>query len=302
MAYGMNFALRLFLLLSLAACGSDRNRGPSSNQSDAAVDAEAGLQDAQPRPDIFVPRDSGPNLADVLVYAHSNVDLYSFSPENSKVETIGTFFLSGGGPVENMLDIAIDAEGELIGVSRNYLYAVNKETAEVTEIGELSTAGTADITGLVFVPEAMFRGTETLVGADNEGAVFEIDRNTAQATEIGFYPDEWVSSGDLVSVAGLGTYATVKKKGAEFDQLVSVTFGSDGVSRMELLGPVSGGGRDYKQLFGIAYWGADIYGFSFDGELLEIDRETAQARLVSSDTGAESFWGAGVTTQVPVIR
>ncbi len=303
MGRGINLALVLYFVFALvAACGSSR-RGPGNNTNgDSGMDAEAGPQDARPTPDRLVPADTGPNLSNVLVYAHSRDTLYSFSPETAKVETIGTFFLNGGGEVENILDIAVDASGALVGLGKTTLFSINKETAEVTKIGQLTTAGSTEITGLVFVPKNMFRSEEALVGADNAGVVYEIDRNTAQADEIGVYPDGWISSGDLVAVDGLGTYATVKKEGAEFDQLVAVTFGSNGVSRMELLGPVSGGGRDFKQLFGVAYWGANVYGFTYAGELLEIDRETAEAKLISDDTGAESFWGAGVTTQVPVLR
>lgn len=293
--------IAIFIAALAFACGSER-RG-SGNSADGGAEAGSDAsQDAQKPADRSLPSDTGPDLSNVLVYAHSRDTLYSFSPETAKVESIGAFFSQGGGEVENILDIAIDADGSIVGIGKSNLYNIDKETAEVSEVGALSTAGSTEITGLVFVPKNMFRSEEALVGADNEGVVYEIDRDTAQAEEIGIYPDGWISSGDLVAVDGLGTYATVKKSGAEFDQLVSVTFGSGGVSRMELLGPVSGGGRDYKQLFGVAYWGAHIYGFTLDGELLEIDRDTAQAKLISSDTGAESFWGAGVTTQVPVIR
>ena len=54
-------------------------------------------------------------------------------------------------------------------------------------------------------------------------------------------------------------------------------------------------------LIGLGYWGRSVYGFSNSGQLIEIDRTTGAGRLATTMTGTDRFWGAGVTTQAPVL-
>ncbi|MCA9601897.1 MAG: hypothetical protein KC417_07735, partial [Myxococcales bacterium] len=61
------------------------------------------------------------------------------------------------------------------------------------------------------------------------------------------------------------------------------------------------GSTGYARIYGLGYWGAALYGFTADGTLIAIDTDTAKATVVSVTTGADEFWGAGVTTQAPVI-
>jgi hypothetical protein len=44
-----------------------------------------------------------------------------------------------------------------------------------------------------------------------------------------------------------------------------------------------------------------VYGFSAGGNLIEIDARSGAARVVTTMTGARTFWGAGVTTRAPVL-
>ena len=61
------------------------------------------------------------------------------------------------------------------------------------------------------------------------------------------------------------------------------------------------GGETFTKLFGLGYWGRDLYGFSSEGQLLQIDRETGITTVVTDTTGAMQFYGAGVTTKVPFL-
>ena len=117
---------------------------------------------------------------------------------------------------------------------------------------------------------------------------------------LGSYPDGWLSSGDLVSIEGLGTYATIKHAGDAHDTLAHITFGTSS-STIRVIGPIVEGSTDYTMIFGLGYWGRALYGFSDAGELIEINRDTGAGRLVSDSTGADQFWGAGVTTRAPVV-
>jgi len=44
-----------------------------------------------------------------------------------------------------------------------------------------------------------------------------------------------------------------------------------------------------------------VYGFTNSGQLLRIDRMSGAAEVVSTATGSDQFWGAGVTTTVPFL-
>lgn len=264
--------------------------------SPATLDAgsDAGRRDAGP------PVDGGPRLDDVLIYAHSRDTLYSFSPFTNTVTEVGPF-MAGGAAAPYMLDLAVDSDGEVFTSSDDRLWRVDPETAVVTEVGDFGL-GAEQLFALTFLTSSESPdGSEMLIGATNEGAYYEVDRDTAATTFLGAYPEGWSSSGDIVSVSGLGTFATLRRSDYPGDVLARILFASDGSSTVTVVGAIRGGGEDFRQLFGLGYWGRDLYGFSNSGQLIRIDRETGAAEVVSTSTGASQFWGAGVTTQVPVL-
>lgn len=298
-----------------AGCSSrDRTSGPGSDVGPKRTDgsaADATVTDAgDPSADDAGPPardassdagDGGPAPGDVTIYAHSNDTLYSFSPDTLRVREIGPFERSGGGDAPFMLDLAVDGEGNVFTSSDHALYRVNPETAEVTKIGDFDLSD-EQLFALSFLHEGAYRkGEETLVGATNAGVYYEVNRNTAETSYMGTYPDGWLSSGDIVSVEGLGTFATALRSDSPGDVLVEIEFAGDGSSSVSVKGPIAEGDHDYAQIFGIGFWRRALYGFSNSGELIRIDRRSGEAELLSDDTGTDQFWGAGVTTQAPVV-
>lgn len=266
---------------------------PEVGSPDGGTDAGS-LIDIGPRPD------SGPPLEDVLIYAHSRDTLYSFNAFTNSVVTIGTFTLASGDAPPNMVDLAVNREGSIFTSSSHTLFSVNATTARLTPIADFDVTG-ASFYALTFVTQGEIHPDhETLVGATNEGVYYEIDPTTAHTTMLGTYPDGWLSSGDLVSIEGLGTYATIKHSGDTHDTLAHITFGASG-STIRVIGPITEGSTEYTMIFGLGYWGRALYGFSDAGQLIEINRDTGAGRLVSDTTGASQFWGAGVTTRAPVV-
>ena len=57
----------------------------------------------------------------------------------------------------------------------------------------------------------------------------------------------------------------------------------------------------WSGVFGLGYWGATLYGFTDEGVLLSIRRDNAEATIEVERTGADRFFGAGVTTRAYVI-
>ncbi|AKF05804.1 hypothetical protein [Sandaracinus amylolyticus] len=281
----------LSVLSALAGC-TDRGGGDPLSPFDAgSFDAgSTTTPDSGPRPD------GGPRLDDVLVYAHSADTLFTFSPYTETVETVGRFTLAGGGNAPDMIDLAVNADGDVYTAGYDTLFQIDPETAVATPVGDFDVDGERFF-ALTFVAAGTLGAAETMIGATNAGAYYEIDVRDASAELLGTYPDEWLSSGDLVSIEGLGTYATLKREDEPTDVLARIDFLPSGESRVTVLGSTG-----YTQLFGLGYWGRVLYGFSNDGELVEIDRTTGEGHIATAATGTDEFWGAGVTTKVPFLE
>jgi len=280
----------VFLSLALVLSGCPDTGGEDSGVVLPDVPVPDVSTDA-PRPD------TGPRLDDVLIYAHSSDTLFTFSPYTNTVSTVGLFLLSGGGDPPSMLDLAVNAEGDVYTASADTLFRVDPETAVVTEVADFDLPSGELLYALSFVVRGMLSpDAEVMIGATNGGVLYRVDPATAHATRIGNYPDGWQSSGDIVSVAGLGTYATLKRAEFDSDVVAQLLFDSSGNATVIVLGPCG-----YQNLFGLGYWGRDLYGFTLTGQLLRIDRTSGAATIATEATGTSQFYGAGVTTIVEVV-
>jgi hypothetical protein len=312
----------LTLLLATAVLSTEGCARVNDGDGDADADADADADgdsdadaDVEPDADPDEPGDADEPLEDVIIYAHSRDRLYLFSPSQNRVVSELQLELAGGDPAPEMVDLAVNHDGEVYTTSHEALFSVDVETAVVTQIGELTDSSGqllsdlgVSLYALTFIPASLYPDAgadEVLVGAANEGTCYRVNPATAVATYIGEYPENWRSSGDLVSVEGLETtFATLRVEGytsEDPDYLAEVTFMADGTIALSTPRQVRNDDRIFNQLFGLGYWGRQLYGFTAAGELVAIDRDTAQGELATTDTGASEFWGAGVTTQVPVL-
>jgi hypothetical protein len=73
------------------------------------------------------------NPNDGTVYVNTCTELFILDPDGPSVESIGSL------GIEFMIDIAIDGEGQMYGygLSADVLYEIDKETAEITEVGSI---------------------------------------------------------------------------------------------------------------------------------------------------------------------
>ncbi len=242
--------------------------------------------------DFGPPPDLGDQVDDVIVWAHSPRELYAFDPRENTVTLVGSFLLSGGEPAEDMTDLAVDRDGNLVTCSFDNLYAVDPETAATTLIGPLDVSSDVRFNALTFVPPGVLDpGAEVLIAATAEGDTYRIDRSSGAATAIGTFADGYGSSGDIVSVEGAGTFVTAFRDDLDSDWLVRLDPMTGAITP---IGPTGS-----SRLFGLAYWRNQLYAFDSLGRLLAIDIDTGDATLAESDTGADLFYGAGVTTIAP---
>lgn len=299
--------LCFLIVLAVALSGCDTRSEFDAGPFDAGPRV---MEDAGDR-DAGESTDAGFRLDDVLIYAHSRDTLYEFSPFSNTVTEIGVF--DTGETDVNMLDLAVDADGTILTVGFEFIYVVDPETLETTVAMRYREDFDMDqdpLFALSFIaPDQSPTGDEILIGATNSGELFEVDLLTDRLIPRGRYPDNWGSSGDITSVAGLGTFATLRQRDAmgrpiegEPDAVAEITIPMSGDATVNIIGTTrTSGGETFTALFGLGYWGRDLYGFTTEGQLLQIDRETGITVLVTDTTGAMQFFGAGVTTQVPFL-
>jgi hypothetical protein len=290
-------AWMLTCCLGCSAAGSDGSFA-------AAPDAGASLFDAPGGLDAVPGSDGAPALVGE-VYAHSDKTLYKLEPFSKAVSVVGDFdCLIESGVSTGMWDIAVDKNGVMVGTASapasSSLVRIVKESAHCEVIATAPSLPNS----LAFVPAGTLDPSEeALVGFDHSKYV-RIDKATGAVQTIGsLNPNDtsksWESSGDIVSIIGDKTYATVKPL------LGGTTYGTDTLVEID---PVTGralaelGDTGYYGLWGLGYWGGLAYGFSQAGELCEIDLSTGKGAAISLSNlpAGLSFWGAGVTTAAPV--
>jgi hypothetical protein len=262
--------------------------------------------DARPQQDDAPPtsNDDAPPVTEMSqVYAHSGGTLYRMDSLTLAATPIGT--MTGLPTNRSLLDLAVDKDGKLVGITSDKLYSLDSATGATTLIKDLK-ASAQGFTSLSFVPGTTSTEPEKLVSANAQGDVFEINPVTGDATKIGNYGTapggaQIVSSGDLFGVSGFGIYATVDVGTETLDYLARIDPANNW--KATLVGQSSTG---YDKIFGLGFWGGKIYGFvdnGFDvggGKMIQIDSTNGTAVELSS---ADVRWfGAGVTTKAPIIQ
>jgi hypothetical protein len=285
--------MRVLLAISmLTACGpNDRDTGAA----DAPSQGDSG---------------SGGDAAEVdnsRVYAHSGGMLYRINSVTLEALPIGPM---GGLDPSNLLDLAIDKDDQMVGITADNLYSIDSTTGAATLIAELP-ANVKRVTSLSYAPAPNPANPDILVCANNEGDVFQIDipagGGDPTATKIGSYGTapggKVVSSGDLIAVREFGYYATVNVGTSTEDVLARL----DPVTWKATLLPNASG---YDNVFGLGFWSGVIYGFVDEGceppgcpagtgKMISLDPGTGVGSL--SNAGTIRWFGAGVSTAAPIL-
>lgn len=241
-------------------------------------------------PDDVAPTDAS-TPGSVFVYAHTQDELYLVDPRTFAVRSVAFFVFPSDGGDHRMTDIAITGDNQMWGVTFDTLYRIDTGTAVCTFAARLE--GSMMFNGLSFIAGASGT-TERLFATTLTGDVYTVDRATGGVTHVGSYGGGYGSSGDLVSVAGAGTFATVVDGNlffpTEYLARIDETTGA-----ATIIGPTTS-----SQTWGLGYWGGTLYGFTNGGQLETIDVTTGRATPIS--TSSAMWWGAGVTTRAPITH
>ncbi len=276
-------------LILLSACAPDERAvlddGGAGDDATGAVDG-GGFVDAT------LAQDGGGQAGESVIFAHTGPTLFRIDADTLELSEVGDFQWPAGINGDAITDIAIDGDGKITAVSNTRVYSVDSSTAAATLLSTLEAGH--QFNALSWLPAGTIPGTsgEVLIGAAGDGSFWRIDPSTGAATLQGTYGNGYKSSGDLVSIEGAGTFATVK----------------DGtMERLVRLDPVTGattpvgGPLAFTKIFGLAYWKGQLYGFTAGGALVVIDPTSGGSSLQQMTPGMV-WYGAGVTTQAPIVE
>ena len=266
----------LIITANIMACGDDQERADDEPQE---IDTGVSYEE----------RNNGggtnPNVHD-RVYAHSAETLYAINPDDLSLTVVGDF--QWPGETDQMTDIALDADGNMVGVSFFRIYAVDPETAACTLLANFDGG---EFNGLGFVEGVGGEESATLIGATHGGQWYAVNPDTGATRLTGSYGDAIGSSGDLAYIRDAGTYATIEYPDYATDGLATIDPDTGAATVI--------GETGFLDIWGVAYWAGEVFGFTGDGEFLRIDVDTGEGTVVESSS--RSFWGAGVTPLAPVV-
>lgn len=285
----------LFVLgtfLALAGCAASTAREgfeqgpPDPTQPASTAPVPTGDFGTAPAP----PPTEAPEVHEV--YGHSATTLYKLEPKTKAVTVVGAFK-----DCEPIIDIAIDEASTIYAVSEKTLYTLDKTTATCTKVASGKYPNS-----LSFVPKGTLDANEEALvgyGGAKGDEYLRISVTDGTTTSLGKLGNNLVSSGDIVSVKGGKTYLTVKGGTCNVtDCLVEVDPQSGKMLK-------NWGSVEHKKVFGLSFWGGNVYGFSEEGQLFEVTFGsnkivTTTIPIPAAPEGLE-FWGAGSSTSAPLV-
>ncbi|MDI3291957.1 hypothetical protein [Polyangium sp. 15x6] len=181
-----------------------------------------------------------------------------------------------------IIDVAVNRTGIVYATTFNGLYRIDPSDGTCTLIRNDFFPNS-----LGFVPEGN-AGAELLVGY-RDSSYCHIDPTTGGIQLVGGLSAGYTSSGDIVTTKDGRTYLTIKGDGCN-DCLVKIDPGTGALSK--LVGPMG-----QSDVYGLAYAGDSLYGFTRAGLMLTIDPSSATSKvlpLVNAIPGL-SFSGAAAS-------
>lgn len=168
-----------------------------------------------------------------------------------------------------LTDLTLHPDGRLFGISTDSLFLLDEDDGSATFVVSLPERSVAlDVTPDL---DLVVAGTEW---------VFAIDPDSGAAIMLARFPAGFGASGDIAFVRGRMLVATTDRPGSVTsrpDYLFEVP--ADGTTPFEV------GNIGAACVWGLAPFGDTLYGFTCDGQLLDVDPDTGRGRGIASLSG-----------------
>jgi hypothetical protein len=239
-----------------------------------------------------------------LLYVHTDTTLFTADPQETPLTLVevGAFDCVGGdGEDFSMTDLAVNAAGEVWGISKSnvYRFEVQGSTVHCAQTIPLENPDDISFYGMAIVPPGILGAEEVLLAANSAGELWSIDESGALARRgtFGTVPADdgnghtyqhagkaWELSGDIVISANDGDpvgFATVRDcpdppsaNGCnEVDTLIEIdvakliTSTTQSVTKSVRGKVLKGSGCSdsapgYGRIYGIAAYQGSVFGFS----------------------------------------
>ncbi len=200
---------------------------------------------------------------------HDQTWLYEVDLPSGAIERLARAELS-------FTDVSLHPDGRLFAISTNSLFELDEMDGSARFIASLPERSVAlDVT-----PDG------DLVAA-GVSIILRIDPDTGVATTLARFPRGFGASGDIAFVRGRMLVATTDRPG------VVMTTRPDRLFEVPVDGspPFEVGVIGIACVWGLAPFGDTLYGFTCNGELLDIDPDTGAGRVIAS-LGGRRIGGA----------
>lgn len=265
---------RIALALVLAACSAGR-ADPDQTPEGSAGGARGSAE---------VP--AAPPPREMVIIANTADALYRVDPRTLDVEEMCSFTFPSGNEAR-ITDISLDRRGRMWGISFETVFRIDPRTCEVVKLAD---ARLRNLNSLAILTAEMAGGgreePDLLIAGDWNGPILQIDPNDGSQRLLGELGGALGSSGDITwsPEAGAVIVATDRVGYEGLAKMEPVTF------KATPIGPGLGGFRHVRGLALIP--GGKLLGFTEQGEIIEIDPTTGQARQRSD--APRMFYGAAV--------
>jgi hypothetical protein len=268
----------LFAVGLLAGCTTRQPPDDDDNDDSAAGDDDSAAGDddsATGDDDISGDDDSSPAdpwLATASMYAHTAADLYEIDDEPPYGHTlVSTFHRLDGEDPPSITDIAVSLDGQMYGASTYAVWHIAPGSGAMEMLFEAPDE--------FFVALTFLADGSLLVGGDNNLYLVDLG-NGSYGLEASFA--DWSWDGDMVGLPDGYLYCIMRGSSGTESSLVIYDAVFDNV--------LSSAPTGVGSMFGVAYGGGILFGFTDGGEIVTIDAATGVATQVAT-TGL-SFWGA----------
>ncbi len=238
------------------------------------------------------------------VYVHSDHVLYTVDLAAKQLVAVGPFMAPKVNSAEDVItDLAVAPDNTIYVISETALYTASASDGHVTRVGSLAACGMRGV-ALTTTPDGK------LWTGDFKGAVCEIDIavNPPVVKAPTTLQGGFALSGDLVAIDDGTVFGSVYKLA---DAAGMATQANNVLAKISLTtgAVVQVGSTGYPKLFGIAFAGGSVLGFTHDGtgHVVTIDRMTGVGTMFATFMDPVShqplsFAGAGVSSLVGVIE